>query len=80
MVLSENVHAFKNVCREPFNNSTNGSFVGYFFDPFNTECSIMCAIPLSSYGGVRNAMENALLSSSVFKYMTCAPVLSCLYK
>ncbi|MNP38943.1 hypothetical protein D3C76_1324940 [compost metagenome] len=39
MVLSAKVIAFKNVFKELFNNSTNGSLLGNFLDPHKTECS-----------------------------------------
>ena len=56
--------AFKNVFKEPFTSSTKGSFKGNLRDPHNTECSKMCATPVLSCGGVRNATWNTLLESS----------------
>ena len=62
--MSGYVIAFKNVLREPFTNSTNGSFVGKFLDPQRTECSIICGSPVLSAGGVLNPILNTLLLSS----------------
>lgn len=46
--------AFKNVFKEPFTSSTNGSFTGNFSEPQSTECSRMWATPVLSFGGVLN--------------------------
>ena len=64
MVLSGNVMAFRNVCMELFSRSTNGSLTGNLSEPHSTECSRIWNTPVSSAGGVLNAMENALLLSS----------------
>ncbi len=64
IVLSAKVIAFKNVCIELLMRLTNGSLTGNFLDPQSTECSRMWKTPVLSAGGVLNAIENALFSSS----------------
>lgn len=53
---------------DPFNRFTNGSFTGYFFDPFNTECSKIWNTPVSSSGIVLNVIAKVLFSSSRFNH------------
>ena len=76
IVLSGKVMAFRNVCIELFSRSTNGSLTGNLSEPHSTECSRMWNTPVSSAGGVLNAMENALLLSPFRRYSSCAPLLS----
>ena len=77
IVLSGKVMALRKVFKEPLTSSTNGSLSGYFLDPQSTECSTMCATPVSSAGVVRKLMENTLLSSSFSKKKRRAPLFSC---
>ena len=66
--------AFKNVCMLVFSRLTKGSLTGNFSEPHKTECSKMWNTPVSSAGGVRKAMENALLRSSLRRYRSFAPL------
>ena len=66
--------AFKKVFKEPFTNSTNGSFSGNSREPQSTLCSRMWGTPVLLAGGVRNAMENTLFSSSFSIRISLAPV------
>ena len=69
MVLSGYVIAFRNVFKDPFTSSTNGSFDGNSLLPHSTVCSTICATPVLSVGGVRNAMlRNTFIFIIIFHY------------
>ncbi len=69
--------ALRKVFKDPFASSIKGSFTGNSLEPHNTVCSIICATPVESLGGVRNPIENTLLSSVVSIRTTFAFVFSC---
>ena len=64
MVLSGYVMAFKKEFKEPLASSTKGSFDGYFLEPHNTVCSMICGTPVEFLGGVRKPIPKTLLLSS----------------
>jgi len=70
--------AFKKVFSEPFANSINGSFEGYFLEPQRTVCSTIWATPVESSGGVLNPIQNTLFSSSLEMRASLAPLFLCL--
>ena len=76
IVESALVQAFRNVAKELFSRSTNGSFTGYFSEPQRTECSMMWATPVSSCGKVRNPIAKVMLSSSRSSHARSAPFFS----
>ena len=73
MVLSGKVIAFRKVCMEVLSRLTKGSFTGKRSLPHRTECSRMWNTPVESEGGVLNAMEKDLLSSSQAIHSARAP-------
>src|SRR5262245_58735949 len=65
------------VAHEPFRSSMNSSFTGYLREPLSTECSRMCATPVSSEGSVGNVTAKVLFSSWLTSDSTSAPVRLC---
>ena len=70
--------AFKKVLRLPFDSSMKGSFIGYFFEPHRTVCSMICGTPVESVGVVLKPTENTLFLSSFEITQILAPDFLCL--
>src|SRR5262249_33367809 len=69
--------ALRNVAHEPLSSSMKSSFTGYLREPLSTECSRICATPVSSDGKVRNVTAKDLFSSRLVSDSTCAWVRLC---
>ncbi len=76
MVWSLLVMALRKVFSDPCERMSNGLLTGKFSEPFSTECSMMCGMPVSSGGGVRKPAQKTLLSSRLTIFSKRAPLLS----
>ena len=73
-VRSGNVKAFRKVDTLPRISTVNGSRSGKRAEPASTECSRMCAAPVSSRAGVANENANRFSVSAEARWSTSHPV------